>query len=381
MNKKSLRRSLPGKVLVPGALLALAVPHIAYADVADTTVSTPGPTTGPATTFTGVSSRADCADGLVSGGGVSQTIGTDTTRNGNHVLGTAPSPDGLTEYDGPTGVVGTDVRHWLAFGGSGGNASPAFSTTSYAVCLSTPRIRHTQVVMNRIAGPTAPQSAKIVTATCPTGTILLGGGARSTPASVGSLKPIASFPTYNDAAHDFGRRAAADGETRPDSWTAVGGIGGGHGNADNTTYAYAICSGDRVNTHGMSTRVHHRDVAGPTEGGTGRTATVGCADDHGQESDWRGRRPGAKGDRGILISGGAAAGGGNTTTTGFTKAGSGGTHLNGSFPSDSDGNPVTDGSRSAAYWTADIHAGGSPSPNTYSDVWALCLTMHHESGK
>ncbi|MFD7256833.1 hypothetical protein [Streptomyces sp. NPDC059874] len=30
------------------------------------------------------------------------------------------------------------------------------------------------------------------------------------------------------------------------------------------------------------------------------------------------------------------------------------------------------------YWTAAIHAGGSPSPNTYSDVWALCLTMHPE---
>ncbi|MER7000977.1 hypothetical protein [Streptomyces sp. NPDC000410] len=378
MNKKALRRSVLGKVLIPGALLALAVPEIAYADVAGVTVTTPEPTMGPATTFTGVSSRADCADGLVSGGGVNQTIGTDTRRNGNHVLGMAPSPDGLNEYDGSTGVVGTDVRHWLAFGGSGGNASPAFSTTSYAMCLSTPRIRHTQIIMNRIDGPTEPQSAKIVTATCPTGTMLLGGGARSTPASVGSLKPIASFPSFNDAAHDFGRKAAADGETNPDSWTAVGGIGGGHGNNNNTTYAYAICSGDRVNASGMTTRVHFREVAGPTQGGTGQTATVGCADDHGQDRDRRGR--GAKGDREILISGGAAASGGNVTTTGFTKAGSGGTHLNGSFPSDSDGNPVGDGTTRPAYWTAAIHAGGSASPNTYSDVWALCLTMHHERG-
>ena len=78
----------------------------------------------------------------------------------------------------------------------------------------------------------------------------------STINSVGSLKPIAGFPTFDDAAHDFGRKAAADGETDPDSWTAVGGIGGGHGNADNTTYAYAICTGDRVNASGMTTRVH-----------------------------------------------------------------------------------------------------------------------------
>ena len=198
----------------------------------------------------------------------------------------------------------------------------------------------------------------------------------STINSVGSLKPIAGFPTFDDAAHDFGRKAAADGETDPDSWTAVGGIGGGHGNADNTTYAYAICTGDRVNASGMTTRVHHRDVAGPTEGGTGRTATVGCVDDYGQHRDGRGRRHGARGDREILISGGAAASGGGTTTTGFTKAGSGGTHLNGSFPSDSDGNPVGDGTTTATHWTAAVHAGGSPSPNTCSDVWALCLTMH-----
>ncbi|MCM1969404.1 hypothetical protein [Streptomyces sp. G1] len=64
------------------------------------------------------------------------------------------------------------------------------------------------------------------------------------------------------------------------------------------------------------------------------------------------------------------------TTKGFTKAGSGGTHFNGSFPGDSDGNPVGDGSTAAASWTANVHAGGSPSPDTYTDVWALCLTMN-----
>ncbi|MGW9373399.1 hypothetical protein ACWGVR_25655 [Streptomyces xanthophaeus] len=381
MNNPSLRRSVLGKVLVPGALLALTVPDIAYADVAGVTVRSPAATMGPSTPFTGVSSRADCrdGDGLVSGGGVNQAIGSDGARNGNHVLGMAPGSDGLTEYSGSPGVVGADARHWLAFGGSGGNAGPAFSTTSYAVCLSTKRMRHTQVVMNRIAGPSAPQSAKLVVATCPTGTLLLGGGARTTPAGVGSLKVVAGFPTFNDAAHDFGSKPAADGETNPDSWTAVGGIGGGHDD-DNTTYVYAICSGDRVNTSGMSTRVHFREAVGPTAGGTGQTATVGCGDDQGQSRHGRGHE-GKKHDSGILISGGAAASGGNVTSTGFTKAGSGGTHLNGSFPSDADGTPVRDGSTTAAYWTAAIHAGGSPSPNTYTDVWALCLNTHRGHGQ
>ncbi|MGW7098870.1 hypothetical protein [Streptomyces sp. NPDC054883] len=346
-----------------------APPELAYADVANVTVRVPEATMGPATTFSGVSSRADCDGALVSGGGVNQTIGADDTRNGNHVLGMVPSPDGLTEYTQRPGVVGTDVKHWLAFGGSGGNASPAYSTTSYAMCLSTPRIRHTQVVMSEVAGPSTPQSAKLTVASCPVGTTLLGGGARTSPADVGSLKPIAGFPSFNDAAHEFGRTPAAEGDTNPDSWTAVGGIGGGHENS-NTTYAYAICTGDHVNVNGMITKVHFREVAGPTEGGAGRTATVGCSEDSGHKHDPRGR------DAAILISGGAATSGGNITTNGFTKPGSGGTHLNGSFPSDSGGNPVGDGSTKAGYWTAAIHAGGSPSANTYSDVWALCLTMH-----
>ncbi|MGG2460990.1 hypothetical protein ACO0M4_14415 [Streptomyces sp. RGM 3693] len=368
MKKRLSRKSALAKILIPGALLAVAVPEIAYADTANVTVTTPGPTMGPATPFTGVSSHADCGQGLVSGGGVDQNTGSDRAGNGNHVMGIAPSPDGSTEYTGSTGVVGTDVKHWLAFGGSGSNSSPDFSTTPYAVCLSSNRIRHTQVVMNKIAGPSVGQTSKTVVATCPTGTVLLGGGARTTPASVGSLKPIASFPTFNDAAHDFGQKAAADGETNPDSWTAVGGIGGGR-DSDNTTYAYAICSGDGVNVRGITTTVHFRELSGPTTAGTSQTATVGCADGAGERDNGRAHH--------VLVSGGAAASGGNVTTTDFTKAGSGGTHLIGSFPSDSDGTPVSDGTSTAASWTADIHVGGSPSPNTYSDVWALCLNLDH----
>ncbi|MCZ0973495.1 hypothetical protein O1L55_23325 [Streptomyces albulus] len=280
MKKRFSRKSVLAKLLIPGALLAVVVPEIAYADTASVTVMTPGPTMGPATPFTGVSSQADCGQGLVSGGGVNQATGSDRAGNGNHVMGIAPSADGVTEYTDATGVVGTDAKHWLAFGGSGSNSSPEFSTTPYAVCLSSNRIKHTQVVMNKAAGPSVGQTAKTVVATCPTGTVLLGGGARTTPASVGSLKPIASFPTFNDAAHDFGQKAAADGEGNPDSWTAVGGIGGGR-DSDNTTYAYAICSGADVNVRGITTTVRFRELSGPTTAGTSQTATVGCAEGPG----------------------------------------------------------------------------------------------------
>ncbi|MGF1431943.1 hypothetical protein [Kitasatospora sp. LaBMicrA B282] len=360
------RRTLLGTVLIPGALLVLAAPNVAYADAAAVVVATPGATIGPGTPFTGVSAHADCPHGLVSGGGIDQSTGDDRSGNGNHVMGMAPSADGSTEFTGATGVVGKDVTHWMAFGGSGSNFSPDFSTTPYALCLSSNRIRHTQVVMNKVAGPSTGQTEKIVTATCPAGTRLIGGGARTTPASVGSLKPIASFPTFDDAAHDFGQKAAADGETDPDSWTAVGGIGGGR-NTGNETYAYAICSGDHVKVRGLTTTVHFRELSGPDTAGTSQTATVGCTDPADQRH--RGR------PRSVLVSGGAADSGGNVTTTDFSKAGSGGTHLIGNYPSNPDGTPVTDGTRTPESWTADVHVGGSPSPNTYSDVWALCLNL------
>ncbi|MFJ9852761.1 hypothetical protein [Streptomyces sp. NPDC101150] len=354
MKKRTLRGLATGKALVIGALLAVAAPGIAYANTVSVTVRTPGATLGPAGTFAEISTHADCGGGLISGGGINQAIGTGMASNGNHVNGTAPSPDGSTEYTGSTGVVGTDVTHWLGIGGSGGAVDADFSTTPYAVCFSSNLINHTQVVMNKIAGPTTSGTVGLVVASCPANTRLLGGGARSTPASIGSLKPIASFPTFNNAAHDFGQKAAADGETNPDSWAAVGWNGGG-GNSNNTTYAYAICSGNNINVSGTTVKVRHSEVSGPTAATAGQTVTVGCG----------------VGD-GSLVSGGAAISGGGVTTTDFTGPGSGGDHLNGSFPSDAGGNPVGDGATTAAYWTAFTHTGGVSSPNTYSDVWALC---------
>ncbi|MFE3765313.1 hypothetical protein ACFXPI_26545 [Streptomyces sp. NPDC059104] len=354
MRKFLLRRPVAGKALIVAALLGLAVPGTAYANTAGVTVKTPGATSGPAAAFSEISTDAACASGLVSGGGINQAIGTGSSSNGNKINGTSPSPDGSTEYTGSTGVVGTDVTHWLGIGGSGGAVNASFSSTPYAMCFSSSLINHTQVVMNMLAGPTTGSTVGLVTATCPANTRLLGGGARITPAVVGSLKPIASFPTFNNSAHGYGQKAAADGETNPDSWSAVGWNGGG-GNSDNTTYAYAICSGDNINVSGATVKVRHSEVSGPTAATTGRTVTVGCG-----------------GGDGKLIGGGAAISGGGVTTTNFTGPGSQGDHLNGSYPSDSGGNPVADGTTTASYWSATTHTGGVSSPSTYSDAWALC---------
>ncbi|MFF0753195.1 hypothetical protein [Streptomyces sp. NPDC004267] len=359
MSTHPRRSSATARALVLAGLLTVAVPGAAYAKTADVTVVTPGATAGPATPFTGVSSHADCTGGLVSGGGADQAIGDDEMSNGNHVMGMVPSADGATEYTDTPGIVGGDATHWMAFGGSGSRSSDAFSTTPYAICLRSNLIRHTQVVMNKASGPTSGLSSKLVTATCPAGTVLIGGGARTTPADVGSLKPIASFPTFADAAHHFGSIAAGDGERDPDSWTAVGGIGGGRG-ADNMTYAYAICGAAGIDLDHVATTVRFTEVSGPNTASTGRTATAGCSREDGQ-----------------LVSGGAAISGGDVTTTDFSKATSGGPHLNGSFPSDAAGAPAGDGDADPSYWTAATHSGGSPSPGSYSDAWALCLDVRH----
>ncbi|WP_441245522.1 hypothetical protein [Kitasatospora sp. McL0602] len=354
MGRNSVRRFVAGKLLVTGALLVLAVPGVAYANSVGVTVKTPGATLGPSGTFAEISTHADCSSGLISGGGIDQAIGTGTSSNGNHVMGTGPSPDGSTEYTGSTGVVGTDVTHWLGIGGSGGAVNSSFSTTPYAVCFSSSLVNHTQVVMNKISGPSTAAAVGLVVATCPANTRLLGGGARSTPADVGSLKPIASYPTFANAGHDYGQKAAADGETNPDSWAAVGWNGGG-GGSNNATYAYAICSGSGIGVSGVTVKVRYSEVSGPTAATAGQTVTVGCG-----------------GGDGKLVSGGAAISGGSVTTTDFTGPGSGGDHLNGSFPSDSGGTPVSDGATTAAYWTAYTHTGGASSASTYSEAWALC---------
>ncbi|MEU1401106.1 hypothetical protein ABZ471_01840 [Streptomyces sp. NPDC005728] len=354
MRTRLVRRLAAAKTCAIGAALALAVPGVAYANTVGVTVKTPGATAGPAATFSEITTQAACTSGLISGGGIDQAIGTGTSSNGNKINGTSPSPDGSTEYTGSTGVVGTDVTHWLGIGGSGGAVNASFSSTPYALCFSSNVINHTQVVMNKIAGPTTSGTVGLVTATCPANTRLLGGGARSTPASIGSLKPTASFPTFNNSAHDFGQKAAADGETNPDSWSAVGWNGGG-GNSNNTTYAYAICSGNGIDISGTTVKVRYSEVSGPTAATSGQTVTVGCG-----------------GGDGKLVSGGAAISGGSVTTTDFTGPGSVGDHLNGSYPSDHGGAPVGDGTTTAAYWTASTHTGGGSSPSTYSDVWALC---------
>ncbi len=105
----------------------------------------------------------------------------------------------------------------------------------------------------------------------------------------------------------------------------------------------------------MTVTVRYDETTGPTTVGAPQKTTVGCE----------------QGD-GTLISGGAGISGGDITASAFNAPGAQGDHLNGSYPSDSSGNPLT---TSPAYWTSTTHTGGNGSTSaTRSHVWALCMT-------
>lgn len=167
-------------------------------------------------------------------------------------------------------------------------------------------------------------------------------------ASNKSVKPIASYPS------DSSGNAAVDGSTNPTSWTAAALNGGGSGTG-NTTTAYAVCSGSGINVSGITVTVKHTNVSGPTSASSSATATTSAC-----------------GAAGNLISGGASISGSDPTTGSFTAPGSQGDHLNGDYPSDSSGNPTSNGN-APTNWTTIGHTGGSSSPNTDTDVWGLCM--------
>lgn len=343
-----MRRRNVVKAAVLGAALALVVPGFAAATTS-ATVATPGTTswTSPgADQLLKPTSAAHCSSGLISGGGVNVTgSGTAQQIDAIHVMETTPSNDGSHEEDG----THTDDPYWLGYGGTGNIGSGNYTVQPFGVCFTNSVINHTQMVVNSTSGPNSANATASVTATCPSGTRLLGGGAQSITASNGSVKVIGSFPSNSSGS------AAADGSTNPTSWTAVALNGNQAVSGDDTT-AYAVCSGSGIDVSGVTVTVKHTNVSGPTSADSSQQATSSdCGTD------------------GNLISGGASISGGDPTASSFATPGSSGDHVNGDYPSsDSSGTPTSDGN-SPSTWTAIGHTGGQSSSNTDTDVWGLCM--------
>jgi len=336
------------KAVVFGAALALVIPGIASASTT-ATVAAPAASswTSPGNGAL-LKSNAQCDSGLVSSGGLNVTNASGDTnqqKDAVHIMETTPSNDGLGEEDG----TNVDDTYWLGYGGTGNNATGHYTIQPFAVCFTNSVVNHTQVVVNSTTGPNSANAMASVTATCPSGTRLLGGGAQSILAGNGSVKVIGSFPS-----NSFGSATAAGG-TNPTSWTAVA-LNGNQAVSGDETTAYAVCSGSRIDVSGVTVTVKHTNVSGPTSADSSQQATSSdCGTD------------------GNLISGGASISGGDPTTSSFATPGSSGDHLNGDYPSsDSSGTPTSDGN-SPSTWTAIGHTGGQSSANTYTDVWGLCM--------
>jgi uncharacterized repeat protein (TIGR01451 family) len=329
---------------------ALAAPGPAQAQLPAIAVhAATGSVTAAQASETPVSAACPAGEVLVGGGirafysGPPPQTGDYRPINGLIMRGTTPTSGGLPVSDGAT-----DPAQWTAFGGFAGQFETDDSATAFAMCSTADGPRHTVVATRSVGAPTVPSTTAAVTATCPPSTRLVGGGARMTPASSASAKPVGSYPS--DATGSLA--ASSD----PDSWTAVG-ESGGQMNLMNVTTAFALCSTDPS----LHTTVVRADVidhpAGPgnaTTPGADPIANATATCPFGTQ---------------LLAGGELAIGSAEGDDRGNLQQG---VHARGSYPSDAAGGPVTDGATAPGSWTAIVQSGGTPTPGTDTFAFALC---------
>jgi hypothetical protein len=327
---RRLVRTRAGAVGAVGLALSVAAVALPASAAALSTSVVSASATGPYAAMTEGDASAACSGRLVSGGGarVDQSI----LSNGTHLAGSFPTPDAI----GQSADADVSPTAWIGAGAIGGQATTGVTTWAYAICLDAGP-GSTRVSVASTPGPSATFTGALAVATCPAGTRLLSGGARTTPGTVGSLKPNGSFPS--DAS---GNPVVAG--ANPQSWTAAGLNGGQPPNA-NTTHGFAICA--TAGAANPAVTVQNARIDGPGDASTGGEATTTCP------------------------AGTVLLGGGGYISDHFALPGSQGDHLTGSFPSDANGTPITSGAASS--WTASSHIGGTVSgPLTDTNVWAMC---------
>jgi hypothetical protein len=281
---------------------------------------------------------------LVGGGirvGKASPTDTTTPTNGLKVNGTYPSDVSGT----PVANHAIDPSFWTAAGGFATQSEAGDQVTSFAVCASVGPVGSVDRVVEvaSVPGPTAAEATASVTATCPAGTTLVGGGALGTPANSPSFKPVGSYPS-NDSG-----TMLTNGATNPQSWTVVGSAGG-TANPANVTTAFAVCSKPLLPILPLlQTAVVRVDAPGPTAASTFTTVPATCT-----------------GTR--LLSGGVNV----DNPTGELQSG---VHLRGSYPSDTTGNPVSNGAVNPTAWTGLVQVGGTPAPGTVTHTFAVCARL------
>lgn len=303
--------------------------------LADAVVSGPV-VSGPSAAGETVSASAGCPAGatLVGGGGYLD-FAAGGSQPSMRFNGTLPSDAGGAPVTGSGPMTST----WTVRGAAGGQAMTGAQTHAFALCITAGPAFGLQVRAATVAGPfsQANQPVASATATCPSGTTLVGGGGFSeTPPSAGanpSLHLIGTFPSS-------GGQPARSG--RADGWTTSADAGGA-ALTGTTTTSYALCA-----TGLPATTIAATTMAGPVNGlGENRSVTVTCP------------------------SGSVLVGGGGLITSTDPAGVQQGIHLRGSFPSDAGGNPLLPSSPTRS-WTAIAIDGGQTSPNHATTAFAVC---------
>ncbi len=301
-------------------------------------VAAPPPAPVVAQSASSTTTTATCPAGTteVGGGGLVGRIDGSQPINGLKLNGSLPS-----DVSGTAAASGSSAQSWAVVGAFAGQSETGDQARPFALCSSAAGPGPSTVVVSAPVGVATEGNPPLVaTATCPASTHLVGGGALSTPASVPSLKPIASYPS------DASGVPALDGARSLGSWSAYGGAG--QVVPGETVVAYAMCAPSPANFPIIVARV---DAPGPQLGTTSVTATVSCP-------------PGTQ-----LLQGGFF-----TDETGGRQPQQG-VHILGTYPSDAAGNPVGDGTANPSSWTDVTQSGGQESPGTAMHVTALCAVL------
>ncbi|WP_235498123.1 Ig-like domain-containing protein [Frankia sp. R43] len=287
-----------------------------------------------------------CPEGsvLVSGGlWGSKVDATDPVPpiNGLRAKGSFPS-----DASGTMSSTGTqNPQFWAAVGNFGGQAEEGDKITSFAVCAQGTQLDHRVVSVASAPGPLRAGNV-LVTAACPEGTVVVGGGSHTLPPEAATLKAVGSFPS------DAQGNPLPNGALNPRYWTGMG-VANGRFDVPPQTFAYAVCAEPGE----MDVQVVRTERLGPQEGSSYAITTATCP------------------------TGRTLIGGGVHLLQGPTSGPvTGGTHLRGSYPSDALGDPAVNGATNPASWSAVIAAGGSSGTGDAPALgFALCADFDHES--
>ncbi|HEY5197090.1 MAG TPA: SBBP repeat-containing protein [Solirubrobacteraceae bacterium] len=212
-------------------------------------------TPGPSGTFQIVHATATCPSGtrLLSGGSRA-TPGTVGSLKPN---GSFPSDPAGTPV-----LSGINPGSWTATGLNGGGGDQSNTTYAFALCATAGPLPTVTVVHAETPGPAPASTPGAVTATCPDGTALLGGGglisdAFGLPGSQGDHL-TGSYPS------DPGGTPVASGVAA--SWTAASHTGGVASGSLTQTDAWALCA---------SSAAAPAPPSGPAVPAAGRPPSIG----------------------------------------------------------------------------------------------------------